>query len=205
VHTLVLATTGRRTGTPRCACLIYGTSGGEYVVVASKGGADQDPDWFKNLLADPSAGVQVGTRRFTARARVASSASASPLAPDGAHPPAVRRVRAEDRLRDPDRPAHSQGLTRPAPLSCVLRQIVGRTVCPHGELGGRDQPGELSQIRPDLDCAARGPSAGACPQTIFTEKCACRRPHTSTVMSRSFPNSALPPRTRRYQWRRSAR
>ena len=35
VHTLVLATTGRRTGTPRRTCLIYGTSGGEYVVVAS--------------------------------------------------------------------------------------------------------------------------------------------------------------------------
>lgn len=39
VRTLVLATTGRRTGTPRRTCLIYGTSGGEYVVVASKGGA----------------------------------------------------------------------------------------------------------------------------------------------------------------------
>jgi hypothetical protein len=39
----VLATTGRRTGTPRRTCLIYGTSGGEYVVVASKGGAEKNP------------------------------------------------------------------------------------------------------------------------------------------------------------------
>ena len=60
VYTLVLATTGRRTGEPRRTCLIYGTSGDDFVVVASKGGADQDPDWFKNLRADPSAGVQVG-------------------------------------------------------------------------------------------------------------------------------------------------
>lgn len=74
VRTLVLATTGRRTGTPRRTCLIYGTSGGEYVVVASKGGAEENPAWFMNLTADPGVGVQVGTRRFTARARVASPA-----------------------------------------------------------------------------------------------------------------------------------
>lgn len=79
VYTLVLATTGRRTGEPRRTCLIYGTSGDDFVVVASKGGADQDPAWFKNLQADPSVGVQVGTRRFTARARVASSAEREPL------------------------------------------------------------------------------------------------------------------------------
>src|SRR5207253_6938180 len=36
VYTLVLATTGRRTGEPRRTCLIYGTSGDEFVVVASK-------------------------------------------------------------------------------------------------------------------------------------------------------------------------
>jgi deazaflavin-dependent oxidoreductase (nitroreductase family) len=81
VHTLVLATTGRRTGTPRRTCLIYGTSGDEYVVVASKGGADEDPSWFANLVAEPGVGVQVGTRRFTARARVASAAERAQLWP----------------------------------------------------------------------------------------------------------------------------
>jgi deazaflavin-dependent oxidoreductase (nitroreductase family) len=75
----VLATTGRRTGTPRRTCLIYGTSGDDYVVVASKGGSVEDPAWFMNLEADPSVGVQVGTRRFTARARVASAAERAPL------------------------------------------------------------------------------------------------------------------------------
>jgi deazaflavin-dependent oxidoreductase (nitroreductase family) len=79
VRTLVLATTGRRTGTPRRTCLIYDTSGGEYVVVASKGGADENPAWLMNLEADPGVGVQVGARRFTARARVASSAERAPL------------------------------------------------------------------------------------------------------------------------------
>jgi deazaflavin-dependent oxidoreductase (nitroreductase family) len=79
VHTLVLATTGRRSGVPRRNCLIYGTSGDEFVVVASKGGADVDPAWLKNLQAEPSVGVQVGTRRFTARARIASPAERPPL------------------------------------------------------------------------------------------------------------------------------
>jgi deazaflavin-dependent oxidoreductase (nitroreductase family) len=79
VRTLVLATTGRRTGLPRRTCLIYGESGDEFVVVASKGGADEDPAWFENLMADPGVGVQVGTRRFTARARVASPAERETL------------------------------------------------------------------------------------------------------------------------------
>lgn len=69
MRTLILATTGRRTGTPRRTCLIYGTSGDDFVVVASKGGADEDPAWLKNLQANPSVGVQAGTRRFTAHAR----------------------------------------------------------------------------------------------------------------------------------------
>jgi deazaflavin-dependent oxidoreductase (nitroreductase family) len=81
VHMLVLATTGRRTGEPRRTCLIYGVSADDFVVVASKGGADHDPDWLNNLRADPSAGVQVGPRRFTARARVASPAERESLWP----------------------------------------------------------------------------------------------------------------------------
>jgi len=81
VYTLVLATTGRKTGEPRRTCLIYGTSGDDFVVVASKGGADAHPSWFTNLVAEPSVGVQVGTRRFTARARVATPAERETLWP----------------------------------------------------------------------------------------------------------------------------
>jgi deazaflavin-dependent oxidoreductase (nitroreductase family) len=79
VYSLVLATTGRRSGEPRRTCLIYGTAGDELVVVASKGGADDDPDWFKNLRADPSVGMQIGPRRTTARARTASATEREPL------------------------------------------------------------------------------------------------------------------------------
>lgn len=68
---LVLVTTGRETGIPRRTCLIYGTSGDDFVVVASQGGAEENPEWFKNLEAEPNVGVQVGARRLAARARVA--------------------------------------------------------------------------------------------------------------------------------------
>ena len=81
IYTLLLATTGRKSGIPRRTCLIYGTSGGDFVVVASKAGADEDPEWFMNLVADPGVGVQVGGRRFTARARVASAAEREVLWP----------------------------------------------------------------------------------------------------------------------------
>lgn len=47
---LVLATTGRITGQPRRTCLIFGTSEDDFILVAFKGGADEDPDWFKSLL-----------------------------------------------------------------------------------------------------------------------------------------------------------
>lgn len=82
VRMLVLATTGRTTGQPRRTCLIYGKSGADFVVVASKGGADEHPDWFKNLQADNSAGVQAGSRRVTCQARVASPAERKALWPE---------------------------------------------------------------------------------------------------------------------------
>jgi deazaflavin-dependent oxidoreductase (nitroreductase family) len=63
-------------------CVIAGGGSGvarRWRVGGRDRGAEQDPAWFKNLEADPSVGVQVGTRRFTARARVASSAERAPL------------------------------------------------------------------------------------------------------------------------------
>ena len=72
VRTLVLTTTGRRSGDKRRNALIYGTDGDDYVVVASKGGHKNHPLWYLNLVADPNVQVQVLEERFKARARVAS-------------------------------------------------------------------------------------------------------------------------------------
>jgi deazaflavin-dependent oxidoreductase (nitroreductase family) len=70
--TLILTTTGRRSGEPRPSPLIYQEHGDAYVVVASKGGAPEHPAWYTNLLAAPEVDVQVLGDRFRARARTAA-------------------------------------------------------------------------------------------------------------------------------------
>jgi deazaflavin-dependent oxidoreductase (nitroreductase family) len=69
--TLLLTTKGRKSGAPRPLPLIYGETGGSYVVIASKGGMPEHPLWYRNLEADPACELQVGARRVSARARVA--------------------------------------------------------------------------------------------------------------------------------------
>ncbi len=57
---LLLTTTGRRSGTKRTVALTYVPDGDDYVVVASNGGADRHPAWWLNLQTAPAAIVQVG-------------------------------------------------------------------------------------------------------------------------------------------------
>lgn len=68
VPTLLLTTNGRKSGQPRILPLIYGQDGSRYVIVASRGGTPDHPDWYKNLQAHPEVQVQVAADRFTARA-----------------------------------------------------------------------------------------------------------------------------------------
>jgi len=68
VPTLLLTTTGRRTGTRRRTALIYGRDADRFVIVASKGGAPEHPAWYLNLEADPEVEVQVLDDVFPARA-----------------------------------------------------------------------------------------------------------------------------------------
>ncbi|MED7923199.1 nitroreductase family deazaflavin-dependent oxidoreductase [Nonomuraea sp. LP-02] len=68
---LLLTTKGRNSGRPYTTPLIYQRHGDVYLVVASYGGAPEDPQWFKNLRADPEVEVQVKGERFAARARPA--------------------------------------------------------------------------------------------------------------------------------------
>ncbi|MBO2462752.1 nitroreductase family deazaflavin-dependent oxidoreductase [Actinomadura violacea] len=72
--TLLLTTTGRRSGKEYTTPLIYQPEGDAYLIVASKGGADEPPEWYLNLEADPEVKVQVKGDRFTARARTATAA-----------------------------------------------------------------------------------------------------------------------------------
>jgi len=62
--TLLLETLGRRSGDRRVTPLIYGDTGGEVVVVASKGGADVHPAWYHNVRAADEATIQIGGQAF---------------------------------------------------------------------------------------------------------------------------------------------
>lgn len=68
----LLTTKGRRTGKEHTTPLIYQKYGDDYLLVASKGGADAPPEWYLNLQANPEVGFQVLGDKFRARARTAT-------------------------------------------------------------------------------------------------------------------------------------
>ena len=70
VPTLLLRTTGRRSGATRTNGLVYARDGDSYLVVASNGGANRAPAWLYNLRAEPRVGMQVRRDRLTGTARV---------------------------------------------------------------------------------------------------------------------------------------
>jgi deazaflavin-dependent oxidoreductase (nitroreductase family) len=66
---LLLTTTGRKSGEERTTPLIFREHDGDYLIVASKGGADEPPAWYLNLQEDPHAKLQVKADVFDATAR----------------------------------------------------------------------------------------------------------------------------------------
>ena len=70
VPTLLLRTTGRRSGATRTNGLVYARDGDDYLVVASNGGVDRPPAWLHNLRANPDVEVQVGRDRRKGTAKV---------------------------------------------------------------------------------------------------------------------------------------
>lgn len=70
VPTLLLRTTGRRSGVTRTNGLVYARDSADYLVVASKGGADQAPAWLLNLEAKPEVEIQIGRKRQKGRCKV---------------------------------------------------------------------------------------------------------------------------------------
>lgn len=70
VPTLLLRTTGRRSGVTRTNGLVYATDGADYLVVPSNGGADKPPAWLFNLEAKPEVEIQIGRERQKGNGRV---------------------------------------------------------------------------------------------------------------------------------------
>lgn len=71
---LLLTTIGAKSGQPRTNPAAYTTDGDRIVIIASKGGAPTNPDWYYNLKANPLVNVELGREQFQARASVAQGA-----------------------------------------------------------------------------------------------------------------------------------
>ncbi len=69
---LLLTTKGAKTGNAHTAPLMYLSEGDRLVIFASMAGAPQNPDWYHNLLAEPTATVEVGPETFSVKATVAN-------------------------------------------------------------------------------------------------------------------------------------
>ena len=67
---LLLNTIGAKSKQPRTNPLAYTKDGNNYVIIASKGGAPTNPDWFYNVVANPNVTIEVGPERFQAQATI---------------------------------------------------------------------------------------------------------------------------------------
>jgi len=77
-----LHTVGRKSGKPRSTMLTAPiVDGDRLVLVGSKGGDDRDPDWYRNLVANPDVELTIAGRRRTMHARTASAEEKADLWP----------------------------------------------------------------------------------------------------------------------------
>ncbi len=63
---------GAKSGRTYTTPLVYTRDGDGFVIVASKAGAPDNPDWYHNLIANPVVTVEIGTEKFQARAHATS-------------------------------------------------------------------------------------------------------------------------------------
>ncbi|HEX3173789.1 MAG TPA: nitroreductase family deazaflavin-dependent oxidoreductase [Solirubrobacterales bacterium] len=68
---LLLTTTGRKSGQPRTAPVVYLRDGENVIVIGSNAGHNRTPAWSLNLKANPEAQVEIGRKRRPVRARIA--------------------------------------------------------------------------------------------------------------------------------------
>jgi deazaflavin-dependent oxidoreductase (nitroreductase family) len=68
---LLLTSTGAKSGQPRTSPVVHTRDGDRYVIIASKAGADTNPNWYHNLVAHPRATVEVGADTIEVEATVA--------------------------------------------------------------------------------------------------------------------------------------
>ncbi len=67
---LLLTHTGAKSGKTYTNPLVFSKDGDRIVIIASKGGAPNNPDWYHNLVAHPEVTLEIGNERFKAKAVV---------------------------------------------------------------------------------------------------------------------------------------
>jgi deazaflavin-dependent oxidoreductase (nitroreductase family) len=77
---LILTTTGAKSFAERTVVIGYRPYGDRFAAIASNNGAPVHPHWFHNLKANPVATIEVGTEKFSAKARVAEGAERAEVA-----------------------------------------------------------------------------------------------------------------------------
>ena len=92
---VLLTTTGAKSGKPHTTPLIYLAEGDHVYVIASKGGAPANPDWYYNLVVHPTVTVELGAETY--------EATASGLWRAGAAPSVLRGVSEDHAAPDPGR------------------------------------------------------------------------------------------------------
>ena len=68
---ILITMTGAKSGRELCSPLVYSTDGDDAVVIASKAGAPEHPNWYHNLVANPTVTVEIGTEKYEATAKLA--------------------------------------------------------------------------------------------------------------------------------------
>jgi len=78
---MLVTTRGRKTGRQHTVPLLYLRDGSRVVTVASKGGMDYHPIWYRNLIANPDVEVQIGAETVRMRAATATEQEKGELWP----------------------------------------------------------------------------------------------------------------------------
>lgn len=106
---LLLTTVGRRTGERHTAPMMYVRVGDRLLVIASNAGAPRHPDWYLNLVAEPSVIVEVAGEEYQATAVVPSA-------------PERDQLFAEVVAQYPFFADHQAGITRRIPVVSLVRR-----------------------------------------------------------------------------------
>ncbi len=109
---LLLHSTGAKTGKPRTTALTYARDGGTYLIVASMGGAPRSPGWYHNLKAHPDAEINVGPKRF--------GVTAHPVLPDD--PEYARLWQIVNQHNANRYQAYQRRTSRPIPIVVLTRR-----------------------------------------------------------------------------------